>query len=210
MGYNVHPVGAQSLTLDLPNNHVFLVVHIPSSDDGDESSDGDMYLVDVGFPWPINGPINLKLLPLEYEAGGFKIRYQFNEDENIYQRVLIGGDPINNEFDDKNEARIDMNFELKPQDFKDFGDTMNIIFSDSEVSFFLNTTLLFRYITLEDENNFEYVCCLGRKIILGTATTRQIHSYETYNEMIPDVLKYFPKLDADELAEACDVYQSKH
>ncbi|CAG7821517.1 unnamed protein product [Allacma fusca] len=207
LGYNVHPIGAKCLSLDLPNNHIFLLVRF--SNPG-EAGNTDKYLVDVGFPWPISGPINLQQLPYEYNAGGFKIRYEFNEELSVYERVLTGGDPINREYDDKNEEKVDMRFDLEPRKFEDFGDTMEVIFGDADRSFFLNTTLMFRYVTLEDENNYEYICCMGRKIIFGSAMRREIQTYETYVEMAPDILKHFPQLKPDVVLKACELFDSKH
>ena len=76
----------------IPWNHAVTIVKF-GAEEGN-SSDEKTYLIDIGFPRPIAGPVNLSSLPYQTTEGGYEVEVRFNAEKNQYERVLLNGCPL--------------------------------------------------------------------------------------------------------------------
>ena len=106
MGFDTFIVGCSTMIVPLDNNHILVIVRLPSalalSSSDWQAIEGfdsdDLYLIDVGWTQPIPCPVNLNRLPFSYKAAGFEIRFQFNSVAKEYETLLIGGNPLKGAF----------------------------------------------------------------------------------------------------------------
>ncbi|CAG7821516.1 unnamed protein product [Allacma fusca] len=205
LGYDAFLVSAPVDVIPHANNHMVVIIRIP------DSGKTELYMVDAGLPWPVPEAVNLNKLPNVVQAGGFKLAYRFNSETNKYERVVIGGDPIKsgNDFSSETEEKVDITFDLNPLKFKDFVEAMRITFTEPQSTFFLNMAFMFRFISLKSAGDFEYVSCFARTMVVGTNTDRQVFTYETFTDMVPDILKYFPKMDPAQVQLACEKFEKQ-
>jgi hypothetical protein len=204
LGYDAVLVSAPVAVIPHANNHMVVITRIP------DSGKTELLMVDAGLPWPIPEAINLNKLPHITRAGGFKLMYRFNKKTERYERVVIGGDPVKKgKFESETDEIADITFDLNPLKFEDFVEAMRITFTEPKSTFFLNMPFVFRFISLESIDNFEYACCFARCITVGKTDSRQVFTYDTYPEMVPDVLKYFPKMDPAQVRDAFEIYEER-
>ncbi|CAG7785313.1 unnamed protein product, partial [Allacma fusca] len=212
LGYDVFNVGCKTMTVEDDTAHMIVIIRMPKTEEGVVSSpenktDHVLYMSDPGFARPAPGLINLDLLPHTYQSGGFTVQHRFNDELQRYERYLIGGDPIKGKFSSPDETYWESCFQTVPYKFEDFDRCMTSIFNDPKFSFFLNTTFLFRHLSVRDINNVEYVSIRGRTVTTGNSSGLESFKCETYDELIPHIEKYFPNLNRDNIRKAVANYK---
>ena len=97
-------------------------------------------------------------------------------------------------------------YDLTPCVFEDYHETMSRVFTDSTLSYFLNTISMSRFLQLESEEDYLFVNFIGRKMSLMTPTKVDTKKFETYADMIPEINKYFPGINQELLGKALNHY----
>lgn len=66
--------------------------------------------------------------------------------------------------------------------------------------------ILFGY--FEGINSTEnFVIIFTKGFVTGDADTRKIIMYDSYEELIPEIKKYFPKIDSEEISKAIKYFK---
>ena len=196
--------------------HAITVVRLQKAES--QGPDG-LYLLDVGCGNPLDVPVPLHELPHRRQAGGCEYEFRalestdtgtnclVSDPRSTHARFQIGGSflRIDNDDDNKTEQKketVRCDFELARCDFADFGEMMTHIFTDP-ASELLRVPLLFRYLQHgPDPNLHEWVLIHGMKFLVAGRTKKQLTTYQTYDEILPVVMKHFPTLDEGELRAA--------
>ena len=88
---------------------------------------------------------------------------------------------------------------------------MGAIFTDPSVCYFLNTVLLSRYLEIRGKDDYLFVNFMGRTLTVMTSEgwVMAQERFETYMDMMPAILEYFPMLSRDALERALMNYEQR-
>lgn len=106
-------------------------------------------------------------------------------------------------------------FNLTPVDFDFFNLGMTRVWKDETVSPFCRNLFLFRQYFCEggnrevlipdgNDSQLEFILVFGKHVLFGSEKRREVLSFTSYEEMVPLVLLYFPKIDKEILLKSFD------
>lgn len=104
-------------------------------------------------------------------------------------------------------------FSMVPQSIEFFEKHLHEIFTNPDVSIFLQRPFMFRYFEeneatgelLEDANitgNRKWMLIRGCSVLTGTDETATVKHYDTYDEVKPVILKYFPRFPKEQVEKS--------
>jgi len=201
IGFDTFEIEGDSPLNPFPGDHIMVVVNLS----------GEQYLVDVGF-MPIYDVIPLNPTKMPYRAVMYGFPYEFRyciETDTYYRYHLVGG-CNNGRFKNKDEQEF-LVFKLIPKKLEYFIENMTPLYCDP-TSFILRVFYLTRFLEISDEEmrkesaNPGFVIIQGLKLIEGDVNSRKETVFETHDQIVPSVMKYFPNSDPRDVKMAIETY----
>ena len=121
------------------------------------------------------------------------------------------------------KERLFCTFDLTPHEYSDFLPAMKAVWVDESASPFYRSLYLFRHFYMKNQNDGEtvqiasmedqklnFILIGGKKAVIGGENIRDVTQYSSYEEMLPLINIYFPKLDSFKLADALKYFEQQN
>jgi hypothetical protein len=104
--------------------------------------------------------------------------------------------------EESTEEQVVYTFDLLPRTLDHFQERYEVLLQKPEHRF-LRNLVLFRYLDIREGESSVFASVWNTAaVVIGTETDRRLRLYQNLEEMIPDLLKLFPKLSLELLTKA--------
>jgi len=174
-------------------------------------SDEEIYAIDVGCGQPVDEAIPLHKLPYQGVYAAFRYEYRYNQVDKLYEKWQLDGTFFRGKYKDPEKSELRYTFSLEPKGPDYFNRTLIDIFTNADTSIFLKCPFLFRSLDLESEatnppnnNGRRFILIFGASVVIFDKVNREVTNFASYKELYPTIIKNFPKLDHDLVAQALE------
>ncbi|KAG4070236.1 hypothetical protein HA402_003926 [Bradysia odoriphaga] len=189
-------------------------------------NENELFMVEVGAGYPFLDVIPMQNLPFRFMAGGYVNEFRQISDGKV-GRFQIGGGLFGGDYIGKTES-LRTSWDLIPRNYEDFDHAMHMTFTSVPHSSLLKTNYFCRYFfpgeyeklypdvatpvdgdgqPNSSDTPTNYVFIFKRRIIIGDEYSRKyVRQFESYDEMVPEIAKCFPKLKLDDIKQVLEMF----